>query len=187
MTREGFPSSSPPAAQIYSYWKGNLQRALPEIKLMTDPDKSPLTSSAACCTSCSAAARPKTEGAATFIAWLKPNWAKQNRLQRETFSPVSGFSLPCAEFQLEDLRVQLDEKGLAIAERQEASVMSRKKLAETTKGRCLSIQKCRMKLIGNYVTTLPRSLPLINTGRFLAILAVCVHTMGVVSKACSHP
>ena len=39
-----------------------------------------------------------------------------------------------ADLQLEDLRVQLDEKGLAIAERQEASVSSRRKLAETTKG-----------------------------------------------------
>lgn len=38
------------------------------------------------------------------------------------------------DFQLEDLRAKLDEKGLAIAERQQASVNSRKKLAELTKG-----------------------------------------------------
>lgn len=40
-----------------------------------------------------------------------------------------------AEFDLETLRGTLDEKGLAIAETQEASVKSRKQLAEKTKGK----------------------------------------------------
>ena len=43
-------------------------------------------------------------------------------------------SLGAADFELEELRGKLDEQGLAIAEKQEASVNSRKKLAETTKG-----------------------------------------------------
>jgi hypothetical protein len=42
-----------------------------------------------------------------------------------------------AEFDLETLRGKLDENGLAIAEKQEASVNSRKQLAERTKGQDL--------------------------------------------------
>ena len=47
---------------------------------------------------------------------------------------VNIVSLGAADFELEELRGKLDEQGLAIAEKQEASVNSRKKLAETTKG-----------------------------------------------------
>lgn len=39
-----------------------------------------------------------------------------------------------AEFDLEGLRAQLDEQGLAVATAQEASVRSRKALADRTKG-----------------------------------------------------
>ena len=47
---------------------------------------------------------------------------------------VTVVSFGAADFELEELRGKLDEQGLAIAEKQEASVNSRKKLAETTKG-----------------------------------------------------
>lgn len=39
-----------------------------------------------------------------------------------------------ADFELERFRSQLDEKGMRVAEQQEASVKNRRKLAETTKG-----------------------------------------------------
>ena len=39
-----------------------------------------------------------------------------------------------AEFSLETFRHKLDEQGMSIAENQEQSVKSRKKLAETTRG-----------------------------------------------------
>ena len=38
------------------------------------------------------------------------------------------------EFSLETFRHKLDEQGMSIAENQEQSVKSRKKLAETTRG-----------------------------------------------------
>lgn len=43
---------------------------------------------------------------------------------------------PLAEFDLEGLRSRLDEQGLAVATAQEASVKSRKALADRTKGAC---------------------------------------------------
>ena len=39
-----------------------------------------------------------------------------------------------AEFSLETFRHKLDEQGMSIAENQEQSVKSRKRLAETTRG-----------------------------------------------------
>ena len=47
-----------------------------------------------------------------------------------------------AEFSLETFRHKLDEQGMSIAENQEQSVKSRKRLAETTRGtqHLLSIQ-----------------------------------------------
>lgn len=40
-----------------------------------------------------------------------------------------------ADFQLEIFRKELDQQGLQVAEQQETSLKSRKKLAEATKGR----------------------------------------------------
>ena len=48
-------------------------------------------------------------------------------------APFCHFAHP-AEFDLEGLRTQLDEQGLAVATAQEASVRSRKALADRTKG-----------------------------------------------------
>ena len=43
-------------------------------------------------------------------------------------------SVDSADFSLETFRHKLDEQGMSIAENQEQSVKSRKKLAETTRG-----------------------------------------------------
>lgn len=51
-------------------------------------------------------------------------------------SPIAGLHGVCAfwkDFELERFRSQLDEKGMRVAEQQEASVKNRRKLAETTK------------------------------------------------------
>lgn len=49
---------------------------------------------------------------------------------------VGSSCCTAAEFDLEGLRSKLDEQGLAVATAQEASVRSRKALAERTKGGC---------------------------------------------------
>ena len=49
-----------------------------------------------------------------------------------------------AEFDLEGLRAQLDEQGLAVATAQEASVRSRKALADRTKGGCCGARAPRL-------------------------------------------
>ncbi len=47
---------------------------------------------------------------------------------------TSERSVNDAEFSLETFRHKLDEQGMSIAENQEQSVKSRKRLAETTRG-----------------------------------------------------
>ena len=42
-------------------------------------------------------------------------------------------AMPCADFDLEAVRAKLDEQGMAIAANQEASIKSRRKLADVTK------------------------------------------------------
>jgi len=56
------------------------------------------------------------------LLWV---WCKALRLKT---------SLVAADFSLETFRHKLDEQGMSIAENQEQSVKSRKKLAETTRG-----------------------------------------------------
>lgn len=45
-----------------------------------------------------------------------------------------------ADFSLETFRHKLDEQGMSIAENQEQSVKSRKKLAETTRGKTVFLR-----------------------------------------------
>ena len=44
--------------------------------------------------------------------------------------------VPCAEFDLESSRSEMDEQGLRVAEHQESSLKNRRKLAEATRGTC---------------------------------------------------
>jgi hypothetical protein len=44
-----------------------------------------------------------------------------------------------AEFELDSFRQKMDEQGMAVAENQESSLKSRRRLAETTRGDALQI------------------------------------------------
>ena len=50
-----------------------------------------------------------------------------------TLLPASTFRVH-AEFELDSFRQKMDEQGMAVAENQESSLKSRRKLAETTRG-----------------------------------------------------
>ena len=71
-------------------------------------------------------------------AWSSNRILRFSQCEACSLDSFSHTSLPkCswpAEFDLTELRSALDSQGLAIAERQETSVTSRRKLAETTKG-----------------------------------------------------
>lgn len=64
-----------------------------------------------------------------------------------------------ADFDLEGLKNRLDEQGLAVAENQELSLKSRRKLAETTRGAfspCSLSQALACQIPGAPVNHLPR-------------------------------
>ena len=53
----------------------------------------------------------------------------------DSLAPGGG-GVPCAEFDLESARSEMDEQGLRVAEHQESSLRNRRKLAEATRGTC---------------------------------------------------
>lgn len=68
-------------------------------------------------------------------------WQYKGLLQSLTLPNPALITTCCpvnTDFSLEAFRHRLDEQGMSIAENQEQSVKSRKKLAETTRGLCFT-------------------------------------------------
>jgi len=131
---------------VQAYWKGESGGCLD-----ARARRSPLLASPA------AAAAPRAATAAATASFaasprvlpLIDKWRGDRKPRCALHERRNECASRCnAEFDLEGLRVQLDEQGLAVATAQEASVRSRKALADRTKGGCKDIgtSTCRRQV-----------------------------------------